>query len=254
MKILKILKITLLLLFLYFIYWALGDTFFNWLFPFSSAGKGPSITVEGVAPKYTKPYVYAQYISKDCLEYQLDAGMSPFKVPTYNGLRLDVKADPQTGYFQAKLPFSGGGWCKWKINQASVAVGYADVRHLVKDAEPYGGTGFTAFINDAAQTNISETPALNTIDFSPTIYPVLEMVEKLPKRVSLQGEVSKTHSFRLKLMPGAEWKIVFKPKLDETKMAKVTVTNGSEWVEYPGGKIDKGTRIVDFRYMYMNMK
>ncbi len=28
----KILKITLLLLFLSFIYWALGDTFFNWLF------------------------------------------------------------------------------------------------------------------------------------------------------------------------------------------------------------------------------
>ncbi|WP_434525436.1 hypothetical protein [Photorhabdus asymbiotica] len=33
--------------------------------------------------------------------------MSPYKVPTYNGLRLDVKADPQTGYFQAKLsPFN----------------------------------------------------------------------------------------------------------------------------------------------------
>ncbi|OCQ50658.1 hypothetical protein Ppb6_04147 [Photorhabdus australis subsp. thailandensis] len=31
----KILKITLLLLFLSFIYWAFGDTFFNWLFPFS---------------------------------------------------------------------------------------------------------------------------------------------------------------------------------------------------------------------------
>ncbi len=103
----KILKITLLLLFLSFIYWAFGDTFFNWLFLFSSAGKGPLITVEGVATKYTKPYVFSQYTSKYYLRYQLNAGISPYKVPTYYGLDLDVKADPQTGYFQAKLsPFN----------------------------------------------------------------------------------------------------------------------------------------------------
>ncbi|MBS9439102.1 hypothetical protein EAE91_18760 [Photorhabdus noenieputensis] len=251
----KILKITLSLLFLYSIYWAFGDTFFNWLFPFSPDEKKQLITVEGVVPKYTKPYVSAQYISKDCLRYQFDAGMSPYQVPTYYGLDLDVKADPQTGYFQAKLPFNGGGWCKWKINQASVAVGYTDVRHLVKDAVPYTGTGLTAFINDAVQTNISETAELNTINFSPIIYPVLEMVEGFPKSVYLQGEVSKMRSFRLKLTPGAKWKIIFKPKLDETKMAKVTVTNGKgEWVEYSNGKIDKGTQLVDFRFMYMNMK
>ncbi|KAA1187329.1 hypothetical protein [Photorhabdus heterorhabditis] len=245
MKILKILKITLLLLFLSFIYWAFGDTFFNWLFPFSSAGKGPLITVEGVVPKYTKPYVSAQYISKDCLRYQLDAGMSPYKVPTYNRLRLDVKADPQTGYFQAKLPFSGGGWCKWKINQASVAVGYADVRHLVKDAVPYGGTGLTAFIDDAAQTNISEIAALNTIDFSPVIYPVLEISEQFPKGIFLQGQVD-MYPFRLKLTPGAEWKITYKPKLDETKMPKITITKGKEWVEYPDGRIDLNRQTIDY--------
>ncbi|MCT8349729.1 hypothetical protein LGZ99_21640 [Photorhabdus temperata] len=251
----KILKVTLSLLLLYFIYWSMGDTFFNWLFPFSSEEKGPWITVEGVAPKYTKPYVSAEYISKDCFEYQLHADMSPYKVPTYNGLRLDVKADPKTGYFQVKLPFSGGGWCKWKIDRAFVSVSYTDVSHLVKDAIPYGGTGLTAFINDAVQTNLSETAALNVIDFSPVIYPVLKVVEKSPKRISLQGEVSKMRSFRLMLTPGAEWKITFKPKLDETKMAKVTVTDGKgEWVEYPGGKIDNGTQDVDFRYMYMNMK
>ncbi len=75
--------------------------------PISPPKENQWITVEGVAPKYTQPYVSAEYISKDCLEYRLDSNMSPFKVPTYNGLRLDVKADPQTGYFQAKLsPFN----------------------------------------------------------------------------------------------------------------------------------------------------
>ncbi len=82
----KILKITLSLLFLYFIYWAFGDTFFGWLFPFSPDEKKQLITVEGVVPKYTKPYVSAQYISKDCFRYCLDSNMSSFKVPTYNGL------------------------------------------------------------------------------------------------------------------------------------------------------------------------
>ncbi|MGV7961042.1 hypothetical protein QPK13_07985 [Photorhabdus tasmaniensis] len=251
----KILKVTLLLLLLSFIYWALGDTFFNWLFPFSSEKKGPWITVEGVVPKYTEPYVLALYKSKTCLDYEVDSLMSPHKVPTYNRLTLDVNADPKTGHFQAKLPFSGGGWCKWKIDRAFVSVNYTDVSHLVKDAIPYGGTGLTAFINDAVQTNLSETAALNIIDFSPVIYPVLKIVEGSPKRISLQGEVSKMRSFRLTLTPGEEWKITFKPKLDETKMAKVTVTNGrGEWVEYPGGKIDNGTQEVDFRYMYMNMK
>ncbi|OCQ51754.1 hypothetical protein Ppb6_02867 [Photorhabdus australis subsp. thailandensis] len=241
----KILKITLLLLFLSFIYWALGDTFFNWLFPFSSAGKEQLITVEGVVPKYTKSYVSAQYISKDCLRYQLDAGMSPYKVPTYYGLDLDVKADPQTGYFQAKLPFNGGGWCKWKINQASVAVGYTDVRHLVKDAVPYTGTGLTAFINDAVQTNISEIAALNTIDFSPVIYPVLEISEKFPKSVFLQGKVD-MYPFRLRLVSGAKWRITYKPKLDETKMPKITITKGKEWVEYPDGRIDLNRQTIDY--------
>ncbi|WP_246550491.1 hypothetical protein [Photorhabdus caribbeanensis] len=244
----KILKITLFLLFLYFIYWAFGDTFFDWLFPFSPDEKKQLITVEGVVPKYTKPYVSAQYISKDCLRYQLDAGMSPYQVPTYYGLRLDVKSDPQTGYFQAKLPFNGGGWCKWKINQASVAVGYTNVRHLVKDAVPYTGTGLTAFINDAARTNISEIPASNTIDFNPVLYPVLEMVEGFPKSVSLQGKVE-LYPFRLKLTPGAKWKIIFKPKLDETKMPKVIVTRKSEWVEYPDGHIEINTRMIDTRYI-----
>ncbi|MBS9439916.1 hypothetical protein EAE91_23040 [Photorhabdus noenieputensis] len=248
----KIVKITLLLLFFYFIYWAFGDTFFNWLFPFSSKGKGPWITVEGVMPKYTRPYVSAEYISKDCLEYEFSATMTPHKVPTYNGLSLDVKADPKTGYFQTKLPFSGGGWCKWKINRAFVAVGYADVSHLVKDAVPSSGTGLAAFINDAARTNYSEaseTRALNIIDYRPVIYPVFKVVEGYPNGISLLGKVD-LFPFRLKLIPGAEWKITFKPKLDETKMPKITVTNGrGEWVEYPGGHIEINTQMADTRYI-----
>ncbi|QXF32615.1 hypothetical protein CE143_05100 [Photorhabdus luminescens] len=245
----KILKITLSLLFLYFIYWAFGATFFNWLLPFSSVGKGQLITVEGVAPKHTEPYVAAIYKSKDCLKYQFDAGMSPFKVPTYHSLGLDVKADARTGYFQTKLPFSGGGWCKWKIERAYVSVNYTDVSHLVKDAVPYSGTGLTAFINDAERENYSEaseTRALNTIDYRPVIYPVLDLTEGFPKRIYLQGVVS-SFPFRLKLIPGAEWKIIFKPKLDETKMPKITVTNGrGEWVEYPDGRIDLHRQTIDY--------
>ncbi|TDB54279.1 hypothetical protein [Photorhabdus khanii] len=247
----KILKVTLSLLFLYFIYWALGDTFFNWLFPFSSAGKGQLITVEGVAPKYTKPYVSAMYISKDCLKYELDAGMSPHKVPTYNRLRLDVKADPQTGHFKAKLPFNGGGWCKWKIDRAFVTVGYTDVSHLMKDAVQEAGaegTGLTVFINDAAQMYLSETAALNTINYSPIIYPVLKVVYGRPKRIFPRGELG-MRPFRLTLVPGAEWKITFKPKLDETKMPKITVTKEKEWVKYPDGHIETDTQEVDYRYI-----
>ncbi|KOY60198.1 hypothetical protein AM629_20730 [Photorhabdus heterorhabditis] len=217
--------------------------------PLSPPKDNQWITVEGVAPKYTQPHVSAEYISKDCLEYQLHADMSPYKVPTYNGLRLNVKADPQTGYFKTKLPFNGGGRCKWKINRAFVSVSYTDVSHLVKDAVLYdggGGTGLTAFINNAVQTSLSETAALNTIDFSPVIYPVLELVEGLPKSVFLQGEVG-VRFFRLKLTPGAEWKITYKPKLDETKMPKVTITNGKgEWVEYPNGRIDLNRQSIDY--------
>ncbi|OWO80958.1 hypothetical protein B5C26_15340 [Photorhabdus luminescens] len=223
--------------------------------PLSPPKENQWLTVEGVAPKYTQPHVSAEYISKDCLEYRFDSNMSPFKVPTYNGLRLKVTTDPQTGYFQTKLPFNGGGRCKWKINRAFVSVSYTDVHHLVKDAIPYSATGLIAFINDAVQTNISEMPASNTIDFNPVIYPVLKVVEGRPNKIFLQGEVLKMRPFRLTLTPGAKWKIIFKPKLDETKMAKVTVTHGKgEWVEYPGGKIDNGTQEVDFRFMYGNMK
>ncbi|CAQ84584.1 MULTISPECIES: hypothetical protein [Photorhabdus] len=210
------------------------------------------ITVEGVAPKYTKPHVSAEYISKDCLEYQLHADMSPYKVPTYNRLRLDVKADPQTGYFQAKLPFNGGGRCKWKINRAFVLVSYTDVSHLMKDAIPYVGTGLTAFIDDAKRANYSEaseTHVLNTIDFSPAIYPVLKVVAGRPNRIFLQGVVD-SYPFRLRLTPGAEWKIIYKPKLDETKMPKIVVTDGKgEWVEYPNGHIETDTQMVDTRYI-----
>ncbi|MCC8421511.1 hypothetical protein [Photorhabdus thracensis] len=247
----KILKVSLLLLLLFFIYWSMGDTFFNWLLPFSSTEKGPWITVEGVAPKYTKPYVSAVYKSKTCLDYEVDSQMSPHKVPTYHRLSLDIKADPKTGHFQAKLPFSGGGWCKWKIDRAFVTVGYTDVSHLVKDATMYKGgegTGIAAFINDAVQTNLSETAALNIIDYSPVIYPVLKMVEKRPKRIFPRGELG-MRPFRLTLVPGAEWKITFNPKLDETKMPKITVTKEKEWVEYPNGHIETNTQEVDYRYI-----
>ncbi|TDB55750.1 hypothetical protein [Photorhabdus luminescens] len=215
--------------------------------PLSPPKENQWITVEGVAPKYTEPHVSAEYISKDCLEYQLHADMSPYKVPTYNGLRLKVKADPQTGYFQAKLPFNGGGRCKWKINRAFVSVSYTDVSHLVKDAIPYSATGLIAFINDATRTNISEIDALDTIDFSPVIYPVLKVVEDRPNRIFLQGEVG-MYPFRLKLTPGAKWKITYKPKLDETKMPKITVINkkGGEWVEYPNGRIDLRRQTIDY--------
>ncbi len=112
-------------------------------------------------------------------------------------------------------------------------------RHLVKDAVPYGGTGLIAFINDAARTNISEIPASNTINFSPIIYPILEMIDGFPKRISLLGE-SEMRPFRLMLTPGAEWKIIYKPKLDETKMPKVIIPPGKEpaRIEYPDGSID----------------
>ncbi|QXF32448.1 hypothetical protein CE143_04165 [Photorhabdus luminescens] len=217
--------------------------------PLSPPKENQWITVEGVVPKYTEPYVSAVYISKDCLEYRLDSNMSPFKVPTYNGLRLeDVKADPKTGYFQAKLPFNGGGRCKWKIDRAFVSVRYTDVSHLMKDVVNKGGngTGLTAFINDATQTSLSRTTVLNTLDFRPVIYPILEIVEGFPKRLFLRGEVG-TRFFQLKLTPGAEWKIIFKPKLDETKIPKITITNGKgEWVEYPNGRIDLHRQTIDY--------
>ncbi|NHB62399.1 hypothetical protein [Photorhabdus sp. RW14-46] len=216
--------------------------------PLSPPKENQWITVEGVVPKYTEPYVSAVYISKDCLEYQLHADMSPYKVPTYNGLRLKVKADPQTGYFQTKLPFNGGGRCKWKIDRAFVSVRYTDVRHLMKDVVNKGGngTGLTAFINDATQTSLSKTAVLNTLDFRPVIYPILEIVEGFPKRLFLRGEVG-TRFFQLKLTPGAEWKIIFKPKLDETKIPKITITNGKgEWVEYPDGRIDLHRQTIDY--------
>ncbi|MCC8376020.1 hypothetical protein CKY10_12525 [Photorhabdus sp. HUG-39] len=218
--------------------------------PLSPPKENQWITVEGVVPKYTEPYVSAVYISKDCLEYQLHADMSPYKVPTYNGLRLKVKADPQTGYFQTKLPFNGGGRCKWKIDRAFVSVRYTDVSHLMKDVVNKGGngTGLTAFINDATQTNLSETAVLNTLDFRPVIYPILKIVEGFPKRLFLRGEVG-TRFFQLKLTPGAEWKIIFKPKLDETKIPKITVTKKKEWVEYPDGSIKTDTQQVNFRYI-----
>ncbi len=218
--------------------------------PLSPPKENQWITVEGVAPKYTKPYVSAVYISKDCLKYRLDSNMSPFKVPTYNGLRLDVKADPQTGYFQAKLPFNGGGWCKWKIDRAFVTVGYTDVRHLVKDAvqeEGAEGTGLTVFINDAAQTYLSETKTLNNIDYRPVVYPILKIVYGRPNRVFLQGEVG-MRPFRLALTPGAEWKITYKPKLDETKMPKIIIPPGKEpsRVEYPDGRVDLNRDSIDY--------
>ncbi|ERT10156.1 hypothetical protein O185_27030 [Photorhabdus temperata J3] len=50
--------------------------------PLSPPKNNQWITVEGVALKYTKPYVSAEYISTDCLEYQLYADMLPYKVPT----------------------------------------------------------------------------------------------------------------------------------------------------------------------------
>ncbi|MGV7959927.1 hypothetical protein QPK13_02025 [Photorhabdus tasmaniensis] len=217
--------------------------------PLSPPKENQWITVEGVAPKYTKPNVSAVYISKDCLKYQWHADMSLYKVPTYHGLRLSVKADPQTGYFQAKLPFNGGGWCKWKIDRAFVSVNYTDVSYLVKDAVIYEGgrgTGLTAFINDAIRINLSETKVLNTLEYSPIIYPVLAMSERFPKSIFLQGEV-RMRPFRLTLVSGTEWKIIFKPKLDETKIPKVTVTNGKgEWVEYPDGRIDLNRQSIDY--------
>ncbi|MBS9423827.1 hypothetical protein [Photorhabdus caribbeanensis] len=218
--------------------------------PLSPPKENQWITVEGVAPKYTKPYVSAVYISKNCLRYQLHADMSPYKVPTYNGLSLDVKTNPQTGYFQTKLPFDGGGRCKWKIDRAFVTVGYTDVRHLVKDATQEAGTegtGLTAFINDATQTNLSETATLNTINYSPVIYPVLEMINRFPKRIFLQGEVG-MYPFRLRLIPGAEWKITYKPKLDETKMPKIIIPPGKEpsRVEYPDGRVDLNRDSIDY--------
>ncbi|KER01673.1 hypothetical protein QPK14_11985 [Photorhabdus temperata subsp. temperata] len=218
--------------------------------PLSPPKENQWITVEGVAPKYTQPYVSAEYISKDCLEYRLDSNMSPFKVPTHNGLRLKVKADPQTGYFQAKLPFNGGSRCKWKINRAFVSVSYTDVSHLVKDAVIYeggGGTGLTAFINDATQTNISENEELNILDYHPAIYPVLEISDRFPKSIFLQGE-SGMRPFRFRLTPGAEWKIIYKPKLDETKMPKIIIPPGKEpsRVEYPDGRVDLNRDSIDY--------
>ncbi|NRN29732.1 hypothetical protein [Photorhabdus heterorhabditis] len=215
--------------------------------PLSPPKDNQWITVEGVAPKYTRPYVSAVYISKDCLKSQWHADMSSYKVPTHHGLRLDVKADPQTGYFQTKLPFNGGGRCKWKIDRAFVSVGYTDVSHLMKDAvtSQGGGTGLTVFINDAARTYLSETKAFNIINYSPVIYPVLKIVYGRPKRIFPRGELG-MRPFRLRLIPGAEWKIIYKPKLDETKMPKITVTREKEWVEYPNGRIDLKRQSIDY--------
>ncbi|KGM29969.1 hypothetical protein KS18_03665 [Photorhabdus luminescens] len=106
----------------------------------------------------------------------------------------------------------------------------------------------TAFINNAAQTDGDETSASNILNFSPVIHPVLKIVEGYPNRIFLQGEVD-VRSFRLTLVPKAEWKIIFKPKLDETKIPKITVTKKKEWVEYPDGSIKTDTQQVNFRYI-----
>ncbi|ERT10460.1 hypothetical protein O185_24655, partial [Photorhabdus temperata J3] len=87
-----------------------------------------------------------------------------------------------------------------------------------------------------------------TINYSPIIYPVLKMVEKHPNRIFLQGEV-RMRPFRLTLVPGAEWKITFKPKLDETKMPKIIIpgrNKGPNQVEYPDGRVDLNRDSIDY--------
>ncbi|WP_153043419.1 hypothetical protein [Xenorhabdus innexi] len=155
--------------------------------------------------------------------------------------------NPKTGYFKEKIPFDGGGWCQWRIDTITVSLSYIGVEHIMKEAIPYTGTGIKAFINDARKPeNMREM--INVINYQPIIYPFLRKDNNEPNKIGLYGKSEGLTYFGLRLIDGNEWKITYKPFLDETKMPKIIIPAGEEpaRVEYPDGKIDVDRDSIDY--------
>ncbi|MDE9429119.1 hypothetical protein [Xenorhabdus bovienii] len=195
-----------------------------------------------------KTYLKGDYISNKCLSNHTTAGGKSYHEPKHHWNKINISVDPTTGYFKEKIPFHGGGWCQWKIGAISLFLVYTDVNHLIKEAVSYKGTGIQAVINDAEQTQYGMIDAFNTINYHPVIYPFLRKDYDTPNQIGLYGEDGGVTYYWLRLIDGNEWKITYKPILDETKMPKIIVPGGKKRarVEYPDGKVDLNRDSIDY--------
>ncbi|MDX7989409.1 hypothetical protein FE392_19285 [Xenorhabdus sp. 12] len=221
--------------------------------PFLPPKENQWITVEGVIPPNTTPILKRRYISNKCLSTHNTAGGDLYHTLRHRGDDVSISVNPSTGYFKEKIPFQGGGWCQWHINTIMLVIMYNDVTHLMKNAEPYTGTGITVYINDAQKPKEMKE-LVNSINYKPTIYPFLRKDYDSPNKIGLYGESGGATSFGLKLISGSEWKITYMPTLDESKMPKIIVSEnppdvyprGNSRIEYPNGKIDLGNDRIEY--------
>ncbi|WP_338804367.1 hypothetical protein WDV76_02315 [Xenorhabdus griffiniae] len=216
--------------------------------PFSPPQENKWITVEGIVPPNTQPSLKSDYVSIKCLSTHHTAGGTLYHESKHHWNNINISVDPITGFFKEKIPFHGGGWCQWKINTISLALRYTNVNHLMKDAVSYDGTGIYVSINNTEETQYGMRKALNIIEYHPTIYPFLRKHHANPDKVGLYGEKGGMTPFWLRLTDGNEWKIIYQPTLDETKMPKIIIPKGEEpsRVEYPDGKIDLNRDSIDY--------
>ncbi|WP_340620287.1 hypothetical protein [Xenorhabdus siamensis] len=216
--------------------------------PFSPPQKNKWIIVEGIAPPNTQPSLKGDYISAKCLSAHHTAGGTLYHEFNHHWNGFNILVDPKTGYFKEKMPFDGGGWCQWKISAISLSLHYTDVNHLRKGAISYDGTGIYTTINDVEKKQSSIKKELNIIDYKPKIYPFLRKHYANTDKIGLYGESGGMTTFRLNLTEDNEWKIIYKPILDETKMPKIIIPAGNEpsRVEYPDGKVDLDRDSIDY--------
>ncbi|MDE9438042.1 hypothetical protein KKI95_19600 [Xenorhabdus bovienii] len=215
--------------------------------PFFPPQENKWITVEGIVPPNTKPSLKGGYTSVKCLSSHHTAGGTLYHEPNHHWNKFNILVDPKTGYFKEKIPSYGGGWCQWRIDTITISLSYINVEHIMKRAIPYTGTGIKAFINGAKKPE-SMKEMLNTIDYRPTIYPFLRKDYDVPNQIGLYGKSGGLTYFGLRLIDGNEWKITYKPILDETKMPKIIIPAGNKpsRVEYPDGKVDLDRDSIDY--------
>ncbi|PHM69125.1 hypothetical protein Xkoz_03515 [Xenorhabdus kozodoii] len=216
--------------------------------PFFPPQENKWITVEGIVPPNTQPSLKGDYISVKCLSSHYTAGGMRYHESKHYWNKFNILVNPKTGYFKERIPFDGGGWCQWKINAISLALRYVNVNHLIKDAIPYDGTGIYVDINNAEKIQYSMKKALDIIEYRPTIYPFLRKHHANPDKIGLYGEKGGMTPFWLRLTERNEWKIIYNPILDETKMPKIIIPGGNKpsRVEYPDGKVDLNSDSIDY--------
>ncbi|WP_258086827.1 hypothetical protein [Xenorhabdus bovienii] len=250
-KIKKTYILSLIMIFILVWCWGLFDKNLNGYFPINPQ-KGKSVIILSNTPPNSKLIILANYISQKCSTLRFNSNFMPGGLNYWTNV-LEWGVNEENNKSKTEILVDGGGWCNWKLDYININLVYTEEKENNKITDKYKvlnnsikldkSKGFTVTIKNQEDVY---NKIQNKIKYNPEFYLIHKKFISTGLGSFFLISPPNTEKFEISLKKDTNGYIYYTPKLNESNVTKLFISEDKYWLEYPNGQLEYNIHRLDY--------